>query len=175
MISLYYSALDIAAIISGMDLGCQKESQMIDKIWMGEQDYLLTHYESQRKFILDVRYWMNYFNEKPILNSEFPAIKKDFYDMDTSFSVEEYMADYMDLDLFFKNIRIKILYGNGHDYARVKLRTLLKQYGYKRRSQYLVDHINRCIEFYQFKISLRDGVACKIEDLKLDDMITFRI
>lgn len=175
MYDLYYSALDIAAIISSMDLGCREESQLIDTIWEKEQGYLLFQYETQRKFILDVRYWMNYFYEKPILDREFPAIQKDFIDKEALFCTEEYMSDYHDLDLFFKNIRIKILYGIGHDYVRIKLRTLLKQYGYKRRSQFLVEHLNRCIEFYHLETFLRGGVPCAIEDVKLDDMITFRV
>ena len=78
-------------------------------------------------------------------------------------------------DLFFKNIRIRILYSSGNDYVRLKLRTLLKEYGYQRRSKLLVEHINRCMLFYHLEATLRGGVSCCIEEAGLDDMLTFRV
>ena len=59
--------------------------------------------------------------------------------------------------------------------SRIKLRTLLKQYGYKRRSQLLLQHINRCMLFYHLGATLRGGVPCSIEDADLDQMLTFRV
>ena len=88
---------------------------------------------------------------------------------------EQYMSDFSNLDLFFKKIRIQILYGKGNDYVRVKLRTLLKHYGYKRRSQLLIQHINRCLYFYHLEITVRGGIPCLIEDATLDQMLIFHV
>lgn len=173
---LCYSALDIAAIIRGMELHCRDESQRIDLIWEGEQAFLASQYrKNQRKFILDVRYWLHYFDEKPILDKEFPAIQKDIASTNGTWQTELYVSDFSDLDLFFKNIRIRILYGGGNDYIRIKLRTLLKQYGYQRRSKQLIQHINQCMFFYHLEATLRGGVPCRVDDVELDKMLTFRV
>ncbi len=176
MRELFYSALDIAAIISSIQTGFKDENRMIDLIWEGEKPFLASRYRTnQRKFVMDVYYWMQYFHEKPVFDLEFPAIQKDIMYSNSTLQAELYMSDFTDLDLFFKNIRIRILYGGGNDYVRVKLRTLLKQYGYKRRSQLLLQHINNCMFFYHLEVAVRGGVPCSIEDVDLDKMLTFRV
>lgn len=176
MEDLFYSALDLAAIISSMELGCQEESRIIDLIWEGENSFLATPYRTEkRKFILDIRYWMHYFYEKPILDREFPAIQNDLKHGEHSINTHQYTSDYSNLDLFFKSMRIRILYGNGKDYARIKLRSLLAQYGYQRRSKLLLRHITRCMQFYHLHATLRGGVPCNVETCQLDKMLTFRV
>ena len=68
-----------------------------------------------------------------------------------------------------------ILYGKGNNYVKIKLRSLLKQYGYKRRSPLLLQHINGCLRFYRLEVTLRGGVPCSIEEVGLDQMLIFRV
>ena len=176
MQGLFYSPLDIAAIISSMQLGCREESRILDQIWENEKAFLDTPYRAnQRKFILDTYYWLQYFYDKPMIDREFPAIQKDLAHSNRTFQAEQLTSDFMDLDLFFKSIRIHILYGYRNDYVRIKLRTLLKHYGYKRRSHLLLQHINRCMLFYHLEATLRGGVPCSIKAADLDQMLTFRV
>ena len=176
MQGLCYSALDIAVIVCGMQLGCREQSRILDQIWQGEKEFLDESYrENRRKFILDTYHWLHYLYDKPMIDREFPAIQKDLANSNRTSLVEQLTSDFMDLDLFFKNIRIRILYGFGNDYVRIKLRTLLKQYGYKRRSQLLLQHINRCMLFYHLEATLRGGVPCSIADVDLEQMITIRV
>lgn len=171
-----YSAPDLAAIITSMGLGCREESHIIDLIWEGEKYFFADQYRTnKRKFILDILYWMHYFYEKPNLDREFPAIQKDLEYGKHTVDMERFISDDSDLDLFFKSVRIRILYGKGNDYVRIKLRSLLTQYGYKRRSKLLLRHINRCMLFYHLEATLRDGIACDIEKCRLDKMLTFRV
>lgn len=54
MDAYYYSALDMAAIISSQDLCYQEESRMIDMIWEGENKLLDSKYQNDKKrFILE--------------------------------------------------------------------------------------------------------------------------
>ena len=176
MQELCYSALDVAAIVSSMQLGCRDESKILDLIWEGETEFLpLPYRTNQRKFILDVNHWIQYFYDKPVIDKEFPVIQKDLAYSKRDLQADQLTSDFSNLDLFFKSIRIRILYGYGNDYVRIKLRTLLKQYGYKRRSQLLLQHINRCMLFYHLGATLRGGVPCSIEDADLDQMLTFRV
>lgn len=184
MKELCYSALDVAAIVNSMQLGCREESRILDLIWDGEKAFLVSQYRTnQRKFILDTYHWMQYFYDKPTIDKEFPAIQKDLEkrsrDLESAsnriLQVDQFTSDFSDLDLFFKSMRIRILYGNGNDYVRIKLRTLLKQYGYKRRSQLLLQQINRCMLFYHLETGVRGGISCSIEEVDLDQMLTFRV
>ena len=176
MQELCYSALDIAVIVSGMQLGCQEESRMLDQIWDGEKVFLVAPYRAnRRKFLLDTYHWLQYFYDKPTIDSEFPSIQKDLEHTNRTLQAEQLTSDFSDLDLFFKSIRIRILYAGGNDYVRMKLRTLLKQYGYRRRSQLLLQHIHRCMLFYHLEAAQRGGVPCSIEDVDLDQMLIFRV
>ncbi len=176
MQKLYYSSLDIVVIVNGMQLGCKDESRILDLIWEGEKAFLPLKYRTnQRKFLLDIYYWMQYFYDKPIIDSEFPAIQKDLAYSNRTLPTEQLISDFSDLDLFFKSMRIRILYGNGNDYVRIKLRTLIKQYGYKRRSQLLLQHINRCMLFYHLEAVLRGGIPCDVNNVGLDRILIFRV
>lgn len=176
MQKLCYSALDVAVIISSMQLGCREENRLIDLIWEGEKAFLAPQYRTnQRKFILETSHWIQYFYDKPVIDKEFPAIQRDLAHSNRTLQEDQLTSDFLDLDLFFKSIRIRILYGSGNNYVRIKLRTLLKQYGYKRRSQLLLQHINRCMLFYHLETALRGEVPCSIEDADLDQMLTFRV
>lgn len=176
MQELCYSALDIAIIVSSMQLGCRDESRILDRIWEGEKAFLDIPYRTnQRKFILETYHWLQYFYDKPIIDREALAIQRDLEHSNRTLRTDQLTSDFSDLDLFFKSIRIRILYGDGNDYVRVKLRTLLKQYGYKRRSRLLLQHINCCMQFYHLDATLCGGVPCSIEAADLDQMLTFRV
>lgn len=176
MQGLCYSALDIAVIVSSMQLGCRDEAEYLTGYGRARKHFSIFHTRAnQRKFILDTYHWLQYFYDKPVIDKEFPAIQKDLAYSNRTLQADQLTSDFSDLDLFFKSIRIRILYGYGNDYVRIKLRTLLKQYGYKRRSQLLLQHINRCMLFYHLGATLRGGVPCSIEDADLDQMLTFRV
>lgn len=176
MRELCYSALDLAAIISTMDLSQKKELDLLNVIWAMERPFLDRKYrDNHRQLLLDTLYWMHYFYEKPILDVEFPAVQRDLSHNSLSMQQENYVSDFSDLDLFFKSMRIRILYGGGKEYVRMKLRTLLRQYGYQRRSPKLLAHINHCMLFYHLEATLKGGVECRIEDVGIDQMLTFRV
>lgn len=102
-------------------------------------------------------------------------MEKDFQAIGRTFTRESMMPDYLGLDLFFMLLRLRILYAGGQKYVRMKLRTLLKHYGYKRRSDIIVSHIQECMMFYHIRSYLRGEQKCSIKEIHLDDMITFRI
>lgn len=176
MEELCYSALDLAAIISRMELGCRAKAGFLERVWDGERAFLQKMYrENKRQLILDVNYWLTYLRDKSAIDAEFPIIQKDALTLGNELPVDTYVGDCSGLDLFFKSTRLRILYSGGKDYVRIKRRTLLARYGYKRLSPVLVEHFNRCIYFYHLQPYVRDGGECRIEDTGIDDMIIFRI
>lgn len=176
MENLYYSPFDLAVIISSMNFGLQKENELINFIWKNEQDFIQPEYRnSKRKFVLNIYYWTNYLNNKADIDLEFPAVKNDMISVGADVEKSQYISDYSNLDLFFKSLRIRIIFDNKKGYVRIKFRTLLRQYGYRRRSERLVDYINTCIDFYKLKPYLRGGVECDIRTVDIDEMITFKL
>lgn len=176
MNELFYSALDLAAIMSSLDIGCRAGADLLEKIWLYDQAYLLSDYRiNKRKLILDVSYWGDYLHDKPAIDDEFPAISKDFLSVGINLNTSDLVNDTTDLDLFFKCLRIKILFLGTQNYSRIKLRTLLKQYGYQRRSQKLMQYLNECIFFYHIQPYVRGGAECDMGSISLDEMITFRV
>ena len=176
MEELYYSALDLAVLISIRELGEKEIATFIEDVWNKERNFLDPQSKDNlRKLILDTHYWIYYFYDKPNIDAEFPSIQRDMIDLGNTVIKDNYTSDFSGLDLFFKNIRIRIIVDGSKDYVRIKLRTLLKQYGYKRRSKMLIDYINDCMKFYHLKAFLRGGIECKVEDVGIDEMLTFRI
>ena len=113
--------------------------------------------------------------DRAFLDQEFTVIQQEIAALNGSLQAEDYQRDFLGLDLFFKQARIRILYGYRKNYVKIKLRTLLKEYGYKRRSQNLVLHIQDCMEVYGLEATLRGGVPCNIAEVGLEAMLTFRV
>ncbi len=176
MEELLYSSLDLAAVISSMDLGCRAQADFLEKVWEFERPFLLELYRTnKRKMILDVSYWLTYFRDKPSIDSEFLSIQNDALSNGSKLHVENYTSNFANMDLFFKSLRLRILYGGGKNYIQLKRRTLMSQYGYMRLSPYLKEHFHRCIYFYHLQPYMRDYVKCQIEDVGIDEMIIFRV
>ena len=175
MDELYYSALDLAILISIRELTEKEITQFLEAVWEKDNNYLDVQYRDNfRKLILDTFYWTHYFHDKTTIDSEFPSIEKDMFDLGNTVEKDKYTSDFSGLDLFFKNLRIRIVVDGSRDYVRIKLRTLLREYGYKRRSKMLVDYVNSCMDFFCLRAYLRGGVECEIKNIDIDEMLTFR-
>lgn len=139
---LPYAALDVAALLSFRDLGIRAEAALLEKIWAEEQTFLAPDLaKSRRTFLLDVAYWSLYLREKPCIDREFPVIQRDAADCGAHLSEESFLSDFSNLDLYFKEVRFRLRFFSDCGYVRIKLRTLLKQYGYRRRSAKLLEHL----------------------------------
>ena len=175
MYGLFYLAIDIALILQDLKLGCREESKILDSIWENEKAFLSKQYrDNKRKFLLDVYHWEHYILDKDAIDEELDAIKKEWECSDRILQVDQLSDDLSGFDNFFKSCRIKNLYG-GSNYMRIKLRTLLKRYGYKRRSSLIVQYIKHSLLFYHLEVTLRGGETCDIETVGIDEMLIFRV
>lgn len=75
---------------------------------------------------------------------------------------------------YFKFIWLQLMY-SGVSYRKIKLRNLLRDFGYKKRAASLMCHINRTINMLGLKTYLRYYEECDISDAGLDDMIMIRL
>ena len=176
LIELLYDSFDLACIIHSQNMGIKTASIMLKEIWKQDNNYLIPYYRTNlRELYLDVQYWTDYLCDKPMIDKELPSIQKDFRSFGREVEESAFVTDYFDIDLFFKMKRIQILYLDGQDYVRMKLRTLLKAYGYKRRTQELLKYFRECLMFYHMQTYLRGKEECDIGEISLDEMIIIRV
>ena len=175
MYGLFYSAIDIAFILQDLKLGCREESKVLDSIWENEKSLLSEQYrDNKRKFLLDIYQWSHYILDKDAIDEELVAIQRDLKHSDKTLQLDQLSGYFSDFDIFFKSCRIKILYGS-RNYVKIKLRTLLERYGYKRRSSLIVQYIKHCLTFYNLQVAVRGGDICDIETVGIDEMLMFRL
>lgn len=61
------------------------------------------------------------------------------------------------------------------DYVKIKLRTLLKQLGYKRRSDKLVAELNEMFQQLGLMVYKKGGILGDLSELALDEFMTIRL
>ena len=174
MKALLYTALDVACIIDNAGLSTKEALRLAHRMHTEDKSFLAVEYrQNYRKWLLDILYWSDYMQDKIALDAEFPSVQAV---SDGTLDVSDLMCDDFDLDLFFKRLRVQILYLGKKDYVRMKLRTLIAAYGYQRRSREFVRFLKNRLIFYHIQTALRGNEVCDVETMdSLDDMITFRV
>ena len=174
MKALLYTALDVACIIDNAGLSTKEALRLAHRMHTEDKSFLAVEYrQNYRKWLLDILYWSDYMQDKIALDAEFPSVQAV---SDGTLDISDLMRDDFDLDLFFKRLRVQILYLGKKDYVRMKLRTLIAAYGYQRRSKEFVRFLKIRLVFYHIQTVLRGNELCDAENMdSLDDMITFRV
>lgn len=175
MKELLYDEKTLAKIIIERDMSAKQSRQFLSDIWEYDKEYLYLDYRfNKKKFMLDVMDEVNYWENKVVLDKEITAVNRD---LEAIGSECRYFSedDYYDIRSYFMEMRLRIIFLDNQDYVRMKLRTLLHDHGYKRRTSGLNEYLKQCMYFYHIETYVRGGVVCDIEDITLDDMITFRV
>lgn len=175
MEELLYHPSDIAKIIRSRDMGIKAGHKFISKIWETEKEFLSVKYKNNQKtFILEVMDQLNFLENSDIYQRELPQVNRDLSDLGSKTIITEDKY-FLELETFFKELRLRIVVLEQQGYVRMKLRTMLREHGYMRRSPQLIKRLQKCLYFYHIETYTRGEVKCDIEEISLDDMITFRI
>ena len=87
---LYYSALDLAIILSGFQLDCCGEATLMEQIWEKERPYFQERYRANKhQLFLDTLFWEHYLYDKAAIDRDFPIVKKDVLENGGSLLGEE--------------------------------------------------------------------------------------
>ncbi len=90
----------------------------------------------------------------------------------TGLNIRDNNADYF--GAYFKLIKLQLMY-SGITYRKIKLRTLLKDFGYKRRTAALIDSMNRTLHALGLSSYLKNREPCNLRDINIDDMVIIRL
>ncbi|MGN0484497.1 MAG: hypothetical protein ACI4HI_13200 [Lachnospiraceae bacterium] len=175
MEEMLYCVADLAELICEENMTNSQMDTFLTLVWQNEKEYLPQEYrQKERKFYLDVMEavdnqmdWDSYQNEMDQVNADLEAIGSE-----TILSEEEYEEQFQ---YFFIRMRLRILYLDGPDYCRMKMRTLLQNYGYQRRTKHLLKWIKECLFFYHIEVTIAGGETCDLEEVSLNQMLVFRV
>ena len=175
MEELLYDAKTLAGIIINRDMSIRASQKFLNDIWEYEKEYLYAcHRFNKKQFITDVMDEVDYWQNKATIDKEIRSVNRDF---EAIGSECRYIADdeYYDIRSYFMELRIRIVFLDNQDFVRMKLRTLLRDHGYKRRTVGLNEYLKQCMYFYHIETFIKGGEKCDIGDIALDDMVTFRV
>ena len=175
MDELLYDMHTLARIIIVNNLSAKEISRFLSNVWNYEGLYLpLTYRFNKRKFLIDVLDEVSYWINKKDFDKEIPTINNDLQTIgsEINYFSEE---DYYNLRSYFMELRLIMIFLGTKDYIRMKLRTLLREHGYKRRTAGLNAFFKQCMYFYHIETFVRGGVLCDLEEIALNDMVIFRV
>ena len=76
---------------------------------------------------------------------------------------------------FFKVIKLRLVYNEECEFVRIKLRTVLKEFCYKRRSDKLMSEIQLILDTLELDTFLKGYVGCELKEIDLDDFVMIRL
>ena len=173
MIELYYTPEVIAYFIYKFDFNEQNKIELIHNIYDYEKAFIHPKYQNNKKlFLKRILEFTDYLYYKDDLDNESKSIKKHMKELGHNFTNQYILLKKPPLNFFFVTTRLQLLF-NDKSYVRIKLRTLLKSYGYKKKSEKILKHLEKCMYFYHIQ-AFRADKEIDIFKTDIDDMITFR-
>ena len=167
------SPQDTALIIHEKELPIRQQTDYASKVW--DYNYrLIPFFESKKMFMDSTMFWMNYLADKKGTDIELRGVMKDAEELGFDLMQKDYQYNFQDIDLYFKKIRLRLTV-EGKLTVRRKLSTVLKEYGYKRRSKKLISYISSCLNCYEIDTYLAGNEECNIADVSVDDTIIFKL
>lgn len=168
-----YTPYDIALFFKWADFTRSDEVSVRNCIW--EDGNIAAKYRFNMKlFIRDIERCLeqmdnaNYFNEAGSINNVLS-------DIGSNFTIENVIDEEATIDSFFRIIKLKISYCEGISYVRIKIRTLLREFNYKRRHPVFVEKLKKSMKALGLVTYLRGLELCDIGEVNIDDMIIIRL
>lgn len=163
-----FTPKDIAGYLLVANLPRFREDEIITDLFQEHNDDIVYDYRNDfiklRRHIHDKMILLEMNDEE---YEEAQLIIREFQ-IEKSEAIPDYFGAY------FKYIKLKLLY-SGNGYQRIKLRTLLKEFGYKRRSAALMESINRTMQALHLQAYLKQHEPCDLEEISIDQMVIIRL
>ena len=104
---------------------------------------------------------MDHIHEKESLDHGIRTIRNDIANQGRKIDEKNYLRDGLELALFFKSLRIRLLFVDKMEDERMKFSTLVEEYGFKICAT--KNYIWECLLFYHIEMSLQGNGPCDIE------------
>lgn len=151
-----YTPYDIAIFFKWADFTRSDEVAVRRMIW--EDGNISAKYrEDERKYINDIDRCLEQINNVSYFD-EIESINIVLAEIGSNFTIQNVIDEELTIDSFFRIIKLKLLYCEDVSYVRLKLRTLLGEFNYKRRHPIFVktkkiyESIRACYLFTRLRI-----------------------
>lgn len=162
---------DIAGYFISADLTHKQQNEILTDIFENHNSSIVFPYRNDfgllRRTVADliIKYELD--------NATIDEVQVIMWEMGEYGSILD-KENYDRLGAYFKLIKLQLMYSD-ISFKKIKLRTLLKDFGYKRRTADLVSRINRAFSALGLVTYLKNRNQCNIGQVKLDDMIIIRL
>ena len=165
----HYTPQQVAYFLYEENYDLIKLNQTITKIYREEYPFIKQKYQKNEDLFLEetLKYY-SYFTHKEEYKKQ---IQKGTDLKNHLNKYEEFINNFS--PNFFLITRLMLL-SSKHKHRIIKLRTLLKKYGYKSRASHVILNFRDNIMFYHLK-TYKKGEEEDIFEFELDDMITFKL
>ncbi|WP_312652595.1 hypothetical protein [Proteiniclasticum sp.] len=167
------TAFDVAVYIKTANFPIKQEYGILESIWERREELLAAKYKAEKKQFLNlIRHEMNKLDGSLDYVDEINYILKE---MGSKYLLCDQEFEQDVIASYFKVIKIQLLLTPGKKYCRIKLRTIIRSFGYKRRTASLVEYMNKTINALGLKTYVRGLERCNIRDVSLDQVIIVRL
>ena len=166
-----YSPYDVAVFLLACDLTHADELVTIHSIWAGNS--IPIQYRQDEILFKRHIYWeLSKFDG---LMSDIEALNILLKDTEHALDMNGTVNEQGIIERYFKVIKLELTYAEGREFCKIKLRRLLKKFGYKRRSAQLVATIKSTLQTLELKTYVKGYVLCDIAEIGIDEMIMIRL
>ena len=168
-----FTPYDIAVFFLASDFTQSYERTVLRCIWENNKGALPAKYrKDEALFRRHIFFELSIFDGSLDDLDELNLLMRD---TDNAFHIDGTINEQGVIESYFKIIKLELMYVPDKDYSKIKLRRLLKVFGYKRRSAQLADSIRRTLGALKLKTYLHGYVPCDIAEIGIDDMVMIRL
>lgn len=168
-----YTPRDIALYLRYADFSHSAELAVIRDLCSSQRAFLQEEYRDNRPLL------------RRHIDSELAKLDEDGKDLreliillqGTEYAIDTDEVDHKEdaIESFFKIVRLSLIYGQENGYRKIKLRRLLKHFGYKRRSAQWVARVQCALDDLDLKTYLKGNIPCDISEIDIDNMVMIRL
>lgn len=170
-----YTPKDIAVFFDYSDFRKSDEKMVREDLWENRDSVLDPKYrKDKKKFINAISKYMVILSLKEH-KKELEEINTIFEELGSEYEMNLLEREEYYVEAFFRFIKLRLTYIENCNFVRIKLRTLLRNFGYKRRSENIVNNIKRTMKALRLESYLRDYQPCDINEIDIDDTLIIRL
>lgn len=180
MNSLEITIPDIAKFFYKQDIGIKRRVAILSDLWLTKIKFIdYTKHDNLKKFSNEIDGLLMDRSFYKLLNEEKEVIRKIQEELDLNYTdSNHYMLNNSLTDGFLKQCKLRVMFDSNKGYIYMKMRTLLKNCGYKRRSTKFLDELKEKLS--ELELYITDGNeilynskydSSKLADKRMDEYV----
>jgi len=170
--SYVYHPFEIAEFLSKANFRASDEQATLYRLWEDGEHISPEYRQDFGAFNRAVREILSLFS---MTEGDMDELELLMQNMDANGVFGSFPYEHNHILRFLKAVRLELLYIPGRDCYKIKLRTLVKRFGFQRRTSKLLTNITRALQRVSLVPYLRGSVPCDLARIPLDAMVIIRL